>query len=81
MKIYTVVGRIEHGGFYDLGPSFSDETKALEFKDKCEAHEKIIFSAREAREWRANHPMSVGENMCYGNDSYDVIEHELIGGV
>ena len=77
MKIYTVVGEVDCEGIQGLGASFSSEAKALEYKGRCEAYDKTSPVKKYDsgyRIWRASHPMG------YNYDSYDVIEHELIGG-
>jgi len=79
MIIYTVVGEADYEGISELGPSFTDEAKALEHKYKCEAYDKTRFYGTDDDSWIAHHPMTTASNTCHGCDSYNVVEHELTG--
>ena len=75
MIIYTVVG-YGYDGIEHIGPSFTSEDQALEYKAKCEAYDKVVpvnnFDSG-YKIWKDNHPLKGSY------DSYDVIEHELMG--
>tara|TARA_R110000851_G_C13001568_1_gene558372 strand:+ start:525 stop:764 length:240 start_codon:yes stop_codon:yes gene_type:complete len=77
MIIYTVVGEADYEGIQHLGQSFQTLGPALQLILKCEAYDKTLptnnFNSG-YKLWKESHPMG------YSFDSYDVIEHELMGG-
>lgn len=76
MIIYTVVGEFDYEGIEHLSASFISESKALEYKAKCEAYDKtspVNNYDSGYKIWKASHPMGCSF------DSYDVIDHELAG--
>ena len=79
MKIYTVVGEADYEGISELGPSFTNKEDAQQCATNCAIYDKDKLEASDPKEWRANHPLSTASNTCYGCDSYDVVEHELMG--
>tara|TARA_R110002110_G_scaffold415850_1_gene658019 strand:+ start:34813 stop:35061 length:249 start_codon:yes stop_codon:yes gene_type:complete len=80
MNIYTVVGETDYEGISHLGLSFTNEKDALECLAKCNKYNNTYYEPDRTNDWYANHPLSVSADGCYHYDSYDVIEHELIGG-
>lgn len=85
MKIYTVVGEVDYEGISELGPSFSDKEDAQYYASKCahydankQAYKSALVNGIEMKKWRSNHPMTSSRS-CRDCDSYDVIEHELVG--
>ena len=82
MIIYTVVGKSDSEGIAHLGLSFTSKKDALECLAKCNEYNKAYHATESYRpaEWYDRHPLSTSSSGCHCWDSYDVIEHELIGG-
>lgn len=81
MKIYTVVG-LSTDDSYTIIKSFAGKEKADGLLDECRVADETkpryqvgVRIVDELRVWEDNHP--AGNEYHY--DSYDVIEHELVG--
>lgn len=81
MIIYTVVGLITDGS-YIIIKSFADEDQAKGLVGKCNAADESkpryqvgVRIVDELKAWEDSHP--AGNEYHY--DSYEVVEHELVG--
>lgn len=76
MKIYTVVGEMDHEGMAWVGPSFIGKSNAYKFKIACDAYDNTKPTNKHDsvyEEWERVHPVN------FKFDGYDVVEHELVG--
>jgi len=65
---------------YELGQEITDSALLYGMKVRISGYaSSAVYHDSTNNPFTLDHLMTTSDNTCYGNDSYDVIEHELVG--